>query len=282
MKLSVVFSIFNRSNLLEEGLRSLCEQNLKDFEVVIADEMSTEDLSKVYSKFPINVEHIRFSPEGHPNYKGYHTQSLGLNLAMKHARGEVLCITQPEMVHDKENLMRGYDNAKQDAFVFGKHILTTPPFRERYLNNPMAFQSAWEQALDMNCLLMPTPDEENLHIFYWFTAFVKKEHVLKIQGVDERYMEGVYGEDDNFRNRLEMIGVLPELNIGIRSIHLNHEFEADLYKKQDRHASFWEEGAAHNRNRYFNWLKFRKDDEFLTSEDWGDPKYIKEIKEQHA
>jgi glycosyltransferase involved in cell wall biosynthesis len=298
MKVSILLSIFNRSNLFELGLQSLMAQTMPkdEWEIVLADDMSSEDLSKVYSKYPLNIRHIRFNPKAHPNYKGYHTQSLALNLAAKHATGDVLCISQPEILHDVENLARGHARALQDELVYGQTILTHRNFTEWLLTPnayamsdatlnvlPYTYEHLWNKA---NELATPFADTE----LYWYIAFVKKEHFMRINGVEEVYMEGVYAEDDEWKNRLTYAGVSAVLDKGIRGIHVNHEFEADLYPKQDRNASFWAKGATRNRERYFAWLEASKAEganpkDFMIAnrgESWGDEQYIIEIKEQHA
>ena len=278
MKVSVLLPIFNRSRLLDLGLQSLMRQTMskEDWEMVLIDEMSKEDLSKVYSRYPINVRHIRFNSAGHLHYKGYHTPSLALNLGIRKAIGEVLCISQPEMLHSRENLMRGWHQALQDEFIFGKIILSHRHFTEWIKENiHLPFAEWWKEAI---ALADPFPD----NALYWFIGFIKKEYAVKIGGVDEDYMEGVYGEDDNFKERLRLAGILPALNQGIRGVHINHEYEGDLYPKQDRNAAFWQRGAERNREKFYTWLETRSKTDIIANQDlkWGDERYIVEIKEQ--
>jgi len=288
VRVSILLSIFNRSELLDLGLRSLLRQTMpaKEWEVILLDDMSTDDLSKVYKRYPINVTHVRFNPKDHPNYKGYHTQSLALNLGARKAKGEVLCVSQPEMLHDKENLARGYSRALQDDLVYGLTILSHRKFSDwlRASTSEHGFGHLWDEA---NKLASPFHDNE----YYWYIAFVKRQHFVTIHGVEETYMEGVYAEDDEWKERLGFAGVNSCLDKSIRGIHVNHEFEADLYPKQDRVAGFWKKGAEHNRARYFQWQKDAKaegqnpKDWMIANkhlDTWGDPKYIVAVKEQHV
>ena len=267
MKLSVIIPIRNRSQLFDIGLNSLAKQ-FKDWELVLVDEMSSEDLSKVYKQYPIKVTHIKFSPEGHPYNNGYHTPALAINLCIKHAKGVVICITQPEIIHDVENLQRGYEQAKQDEFVFGKVILS---HLKSKFTKEMTFNECWQEATR---LAVPFAD----NALYWYVAFVKKEHIEAIRGVEEWYMGGVYAEDDDFKERLRLHGVLPVLNSAIRGVHINHEHEGDLYTRQDRNGEFWKRGAERNRKRFYDWLETRKKgDRTVNKSGWGEEKYIKEI-----
>lgn len=275
MRLSVLVPIHNRGDLLAIGLASLAAQRFTDWELVLIDDQSTEDLRKVYSAYPINVQHIRFNPKGHPDYRGYHTPALALNLGIRQAKGEVICITQPEIIHNAESLQRGYDQALQDEFVFGKVMLTTGAFTKWVRSNwsQTPFDACWNKGLALGGA--PFQDSE----LYWYQAFVKRKHAEAIRGVDESYMQGVYAEDDSFKERLRSHGVLPALNRAIQGIHIDHSHEGDLYPKQDRRAAFWEKGAAHNRAKFFDWLKGPRP-ALANGTDWGDDRYIESIREQ--
>lgn len=288
MKISVILSIFNRSELLRLGLASLVTQTMstKDFEVILVDDNSTEDLSLVYKDFPLNVTHIRFDPTSHPSYKGYHTPSLAINLGIKEASGEVLCISQPEVYHNNEDFMRGWDYARQNKeFVFGRTILSHRVFTAwARANMPCSFEMAWQEALKHGQVFPAFPeDTEGDKGLYWFNAYVRKDYAEAITGVDESYMKGVYAEDDNFRDRLKFCGVMPVLNPSIKGVHINHAYEEDIYVKQDRHASFWYKGAEYNRTKYRKFCVAIQNGEVVkvkANDTWGDPKYITSIKRQ--
>lgn len=276
MKLSVIIPIFNRVQLFRLGLESLVRNTFpkNDWELIVIDDRSTEDVSKAWEGLGLNVTHIRIDPQTHHSYRGYHTPALAINIGIKHAKGDVLCITQPEILHDRENLQRGYSQALQDVQVFGKVMLTTGAFTKRILNlKEQAYETLWENGSRLGGNIFP--DNE----LYWYVYFVKKAHAVSVQGVDEEYLKGVYGEDDNFKERLRLYGILPELNRGIRGIHINHDFEKDLYQKQDRTANFWAKGAEVNRKRFYDWLNSErtKADAVANGDDWGSDKYVEWI-----
>lgn len=293
MKLSVIIPIFNRSQLFNLGLQTLTKQTLSNdkWDLILVDDMSTEDLDKVYSKYSINVTHIRFNPKDHPYYRGYHTASLAINLGIKHATSDIICITQPEMLHDVENLTLGIVGANKGVVMFGKVILSHPKFTSWISQNMfLSFNDWWTEA---NRLTQPFLDNE----LYWYIMFLKKDWAIAVNGVDESYMAGVYAEDDNFKDRLKFYlqkgndnQSVIRLNPEIRGIHINHEYEGDLYPKQDRNASFWQKGAENNRAKYRNWCSqiqqglLNKIDVIKANQDleWGDKKYIISIKKQYA
>ncbi|EGQ8105929.1 glycosyltransferase family 2 protein [Vibrio parahaemolyticus] len=63
MKISVVIPVYNRSRIISKTLDSLCQQTLKDFEVIIVDDCSidSEDLCKVleYYENRLNISYFR-------------------------------------------------------------------------------------------------------------------------------------------------------------------------------------------------------------------------------
>ena len=51
-KVSVVVPTYNRAYRLEETLRSVVNQTYQDFELIVVDDGSTDDTSKVMQSFP--------------------------------------------------------------------------------------------------------------------------------------------------------------------------------------------------------------------------------------
>ena len=138
MKLSVILSIFNRSTLLERGLRTIDWQTMSknDFEIIIIDDNSTEDLKKVYEPYigKMNIRHIKYDKTKHDFYTKeedwYHTQAISGNIGINQAKGEILCIQQPEMLLSRQAYEVGYKYAMEGKAVFGEILLTGKTFRD--------------------------------------------------------------------------------------------------------------------------------------------------------
>src|SRR5687768_1571919 len=80
MRLSVVLSVHNRTKLLRRALDSYVLQTLppREWEVILVDDMSTEDLSTAYRDLlgKLNVTHVKMDHTRHavfqernPNWK---------------------------------------------------------------------------------------------------------------------------------------------------------------------------------------------------------------------
>jgi len=85
---------------------------------------------------------------------------------------------------------------------------------------------------------------------------VRKEHILAINGVDERFMEGMTGEDDNFALRMAYSGVPLFRDKMIEGIHQDHS----VSDKNDVHSirfnkKQWEKLRNHNGKLLKDWAK---------------------------
>jgi glycosyltransferase involved in cell wall biosynthesis len=287
MRLSVVLSIHNRLQLFRHGLFSFTQQTLptKDFELIVIDDMSTENIREYLNEWrkKLNIRYVRIDHTKHwlfhelnPNPSDntfanwYHTPALSNNIGFKLARGEVLMITQPEIIQAPNNLMIGYADALTNHFIFGKTYLTDQRFTE------------WVNAAEWKDLyykeLLRVPGASHYHfprgVFYWYVAFLRTEHALKLNGVDEEYLRGVYAEDDNFRIRVQLSGIWPKDNWDIEGIHVDHSHESEKHRR--RNEAHWENGARTNRARFQQFLTDIRNHEYVKKnivvnqeKDWG-------------
>lgn len=81
-RISVVIPVYNRSQELHRALASLAHQTMRDFEVVVCDDGSTEDIRAVLEPFEkqIDIRYQRIENSGGP--------ARPRNVAMGMARGE--------------------------------------------------------------------------------------------------------------------------------------------------------------------------------------------------
>ena len=55
MKLSIIIPNFNSENTILKTLDSIYSQNLKDFEVIVIDNASTDNSLDLISKYPLKI-----------------------------------------------------------------------------------------------------------------------------------------------------------------------------------------------------------------------------------
>lgn len=304
MKLSVVIPIYNRSELFARGLKSIAWQtmNKDDFEIIVVDDSSSEDIKAVLAPYfgILNIRHIIVDDSQHPifkelcpNYQGGdynkeglwpHTPALSINVGIKHAIGEVICITQPEMIHAPNNFINGYNLANSGyEQVFGECIKVSPRFNEWLDNNSNWFDRDFNEILSQadNLGLEYTfaPGE-----YYWFIEFIPREACLAVGGVDEEFLRGVYGEDDDFRQRgrsavrgetyRARTNGMHGWNGNIIGIHQNHQSECDTIKNQDRNGHAWDKWGKINREKFY---MFTFEKVANAGKDWGSEKCVRSV-----
>jgi glycosyltransferase involved in cell wall biosynthesis len=271
MKISVIYSNYNRSDLMEAGLHYLARQSMspEEFEVVIVDDGSEEDYEPICEAYAdrLRIQWVRYDHTRHPIFAElnpggraildppdeplwYHTPAISHNLGMRHARGEVICITQPEVLFHPDCLQRGYDAATgKKRLVFGMPYMSTPEFRVWVLEARKEGRHIRWSDLKKNSGHTGGGDGgENFRYYaYWWIAFVQSAAIFRICGVDEEYQRGVYGEDDDFRVRLERDRWHKIYHKTAEGIHLDH---SHLGGHWDRNGERWKQGGEVNRKRY--------------------------------
>ncbi|MES2837159.1 MAG: glycosyltransferase family 2 protein [Bacteroidota bacterium] len=83
--ISVVIPVFNRLFELDRAIKSVLNQSLQDFEILVVDDFSTEDITAVLDKFSDNrIHYFRLLNKGNANV----CRNLGLN----NAKGEYVAM----------------------------------------------------------------------------------------------------------------------------------------------------------------------------------------------
>jgi glycosyltransferase involved in cell wall biosynthesis len=271
-----------------------------DFEVLVIDDGSTDDYTDLFKNAGINIRHIKIDHTKHDLWKElqeselkkklkvpelwYHTPALSINVGIKQAKGEIICISQPEVIHSPDSMINGYNNAIGGySQIFGEVLMATDRFNG-WLDNE---GKNWDTKSFGELLDIATNFGKEYEFaageYYWFIEFLPKQAAIDIGGVDEEYLRGVYGEDDNFRIRGQLAVRGEEYRGRIDSrqswedcvigIHQSHRDENHL--KQQRESAMWNTGANHNRSRL---QEFMKDPQKVANEgkNWGSDKCIVE------
>lgn len=98
MKISVIIPIFNEQDVILDCLDSLSHQSISDFEVIVVDDGSTDNTSKILKKY-------KSSKFGLKLYKQNHLGAgAARNLGAKHAHGEIFVFVDSDMTFDKKFL----------------------------------------------------------------------------------------------------------------------------------------------------------------------------------
>lgn len=265
MKVSAVLSTHNRSKLLKRALSSYVWQTMpkEDFEIIIIDDMSTEDISKTYEHLigTLNITHIKIDHTKHhvfkklnPNWKEgqpknwFHTPAISINVGCNAASGSTICLCHPEILHASTNFQLAHDRLqKENAFLFGHTLLGTGESNKSLDKFPNWQAGGWDnfvKTIKRPGMKAFTPAE-----LYWYTSFLPKKAVEAVRGVDFEYLQGTCGEDDDFRDRVKIAGCKPLYAGEIQGFHQDHSDEKESHRIRTTPA--WINGMKRNRALYF-------------------------------
>ena len=131
MKFSVIIPVYNKANTICESIDSILNQTFKDFEIIIVDDGSKDNLDDVLKKYGNQIKVIKQKNGG---------VSVARNTGIKHARGEFICFLDADDLWfnnhllELDNLINKYKNC--DYFITS-HVSTDSLGKEIYSNRKL-------------------------------------------------------------------------------------------------------------------------------------------------
>lgn len=253
MKVSVIISACdNREVLFDRALHTYSKQTLSkdDFEIVMVDDANRDGLLHLcemyHEKHGIKFQYIKIDQnKSFYDIKSF-TPALTNNVGFRCALGDVVVITGPEILQAENNLAVASTMVNRKQCAYGLVYLSSPLFNDFIKKNDIWKSKSFVEILEypgakVDCLTRPPHPPA-----YWFFMAVKKEYVLRMRGVDERFLGGICGEDDDFANRMRMSGVQPVFEHRIVGIHQNHSIPDKNDNHSVRFTSNWNVLKSHN------------------------------------
>lgn len=218
--ISVVLNTYNWPQALGLCLQTLCEQTDKHFEVVIADDGSTEETAQLIRNYcdisNMNIQHV-WQPD-----LGFRRTKI-LNKAIAESVGEYLvfldgdCLVQPDFIERHRKL------SQSGIMVTGSRVLLGKPLTEQLCESGhWSYENFLSNALNYRLrggvnkilpLIFKVPDNfmRLYKNFVWrrikgCNMAVWREDALKIKGFDES-LQGWGHEDADFVFRLQQAGI---------------------------------------------------------------------------
>ncbi len=236
MKASVIFTTYNHPKWLEKVLWGFSVQNESDFEIIVADDGSTEETRQVIESFiresGIQVKHIWHEDNGFQKCRI-------LNRAIVASESEYLIFTDGDCIPHPDFVKNHVELAEENRFLSGGYfklpmdvsrnigrqdILDGKATNPRWLlKNGVPFtlkisklfsHPFWGAVLDRLTITRPT---WNGH-----SASTWKKIILETNGFDERMQYG--GQDREFGERLVNMGVkTKQVRYRCSCVHLDHK-----------------------------------------------------------
>ncbi len=260
MNISVIVALYKRYRHLYWCLKSLANQTVKDFEVIIADDgtsgVELEHVKNIINEYSslLDLQHI-----WHPD-NGFQ-KSLILNKAVKASKGELLVFLDCDVIFDKYLVETYYKNflklSKQyDKLLFtGDMIFLRKDISEKIFSNKSL---TVEQAIsmirnDFNFNEILYREFRYLKYFYYkifrtkypkgwgANKCITKKAYLSVNGYDNSFKGR--GEDTDFMKRLVLNGTKRvALNKNVVAYHLYHKMviEPEEVRKKTRERLKWE------------------------------------------
>ena len=195
-KVSVILPVYNVAPYLDEALKSLENQTLKDIEIIAVNDGSTdnsEDILKKHQETDSRI--IYFNQEN----RG---QSAARNLALKHATGEFIYFMDSDDVIDIEALQICYNHAettKADFLFFdGETMLDegAQPLSWDYKRTNLVSDERQKGKELLNKML----DMEKHNCVVWL-LFIKHDY---LRNIHLSFYPGIIHEDELFTTLLTL------------------------------------------------------------------------------
>ena len=238
---SIIIPFYNGIDWLEMIFVALGKQTFKDFEVIVADDGSREDvvarLEELMARQPFPVTHLWQEDCGF-------RKNRMLNKAVVQSRAEYLIFLDGDCIPHRK-FVEEHCKARREGFVVAGRRVDLPaalsegmsvgkvasPGFERKLVWPLLYAGIVRGEKHMeNCIRIASPTLRRWFIRQRYEGILGcnfsmyKSDLLKANGFDERYVNPGTGEDTDLEDRL--------VRLGIRPLVMNHY--ATVYHKKHR------------------------------------------------
>jgi glycosyltransferase involved in cell wall biosynthesis len=249
IKTSVIAAFYNNLNYLKLVLAGFERQTERDFEFIIADDGSGEDVVTEIEKISLNYS-FRIKQVWHPD-KGFRKDKI-LNKAIVVSESDYLIFIDADCVPHSKFIEEHLNEKELNKVLNGRRVNLS-----QRLTSLLTEENVKNGFLESNQLLMIEDAlfGKSNYVekgFYFENNFLRKyfnkksrgllgcnfslakNDILKINGFDERYEAPSIGEDSDIQFRLELNGIkVKSINHIAIQYHLYHKLQDRLQKNLD-------------------------------------------------
>lgn len=214
MKVSVVMTAYNRANLLALTLKSIREQQFKDYEIIVVQDYDGEEKNSLGNPAEGATEKVcgffnveKYIKRTRASKSSFSNPAIPNNIGLKAAEGDVVILQNAECRHVSNEVINAlYHNVRAtDGAVFAAVRSLDMPGRP----------SMWY-----------THPQERIKP-YFFCGALYNNDVLKLRGFDEDYTEVGY-DDDDFGDRLQF-SQIPITYLSPEVAYVEHMWHPSYY-----------------------------------------------------
>jgi len=199
MRLTVIIPTFNRKETLKTTLLSLSGQTFKDFDVIVADDGSTDGTKEMVSalQVPYPIKHLWQKNAG---------RSAARNMGLAQSSGEIILFIDDHIIVDKR--------------LIEEHVITHDRFKDagvKVVRGRVEFIETAAEApkttdyISQERIKSPSWENEPIRMFITNNISVEKKAILSVFGFDEDFKE--YGlQDAEMGYRLKAAGYRFKIN----------------------------------------------------------------------
>ncbi|MEZ4793272.1 MAG: glycosyltransferase family 2 protein [Gelidibacter sp.] len=235
-KTSVIISTYNQQEWLRKVLIGYVQQTTKDFEIIIADDGSTQETINLIEDFKQNSD-LKLAHVWHKD-EGFQKTKI-LNKAIAASHGEYLVFSDGDCIPRKDFVEKHVSLKNENCFLSGGYFKlpldVSKMVAEKDIVNQACFDKQWliekgmKSSFKMNKLNSSGFKEWMLNTFTptkatWdgMNASGFKKDILAVNGFDERMQYG--GEDREMGERLMNFGIKAiQIRYSAICVHLDHD-----------------------------------------------------------
>lgn len=236
LKVSVIFTTYNSPEWLQKVLWGFFEQTWRDFEIVIADDGSSEGTRQLIDSMrvqsPVPIVHVWQEDDGFQKCRI-------LNKAILAASGEYLVFTDGDCIPRADFIEKHVQHARPDRFLSGGYyklpMAISRQITREDVKHQRIFDVGWLRQHGMrrsekDLKLMATRGWASLlnaisparASWNGHNASCFKKHILAVNGFEERMQYG--GQDREFGDRLVHLGIRGKrIRYSAICVHLDHK-----------------------------------------------------------
>lgn len=208
--ISVVITNHNRSELLDQTLKSLTHSKEKNFNVIIVDSDSDKDI--ILPELPYDVRIIKQRNELWSD-KYVCNLNIGFLYAFEY-NPDIIIMQHSECYHEGDILSYAKKVTDETYISFGCYALGEEETPESFqmINRPCTpdGQRSWYN----HPVIRP--------VGYNFCSAISAKNLIKLNGFDERFMYGCAFEDNYFLHQIAMLGLRVEITDDPFVLHQYH------------------------------------------------------------